>query len=230
MIGKLRPHTSLSTSKKKITYITSDCSWRLLPRLRRLFIFWEKMWQSEWMKEVSCICVHQALLYLLLYLCESCMPQGSPSLSALMCDCWLLLCALRRPVLFPKLNGSAQRVPWLLGHSSLWLLSLYHPILLLMICFCLSLHSPSFFSLLIWNRAVNQKTIVCIKQNEMQDFLFFFFSVFFVFFLFASCIPQKSDTNDWKALGRWSTSSYVGIRGWGDFCCWQIGASYCLQQ
>lgn len=144
------------------------------------------------MKEVSCICVnacvHQALLYLLLYLCESCVPQGSPSLSALMCDCWLLLCALHRPALLPKLNGSAQRVPWLLGHSSLWLLSLHHPMLLLMICFCLSLHSPSFFSLLIWNRAVNQKMNVCIKQNEMQDFLFFF-----VFF----CLPvvfRKSQT------------------------------------
>ena len=90
------------------------------------------------------MCVHQALSYILLYLCELYGPQGSTSLSAFMCDCWFLLYALHRPALFPRLTGSAQRVSWVLGPSFLSLLTLYRHILLLKMRFplCSLLHSP----------------------------------------------------------------------------------------
>lgn len=108
------------------------------------------------------VCVHQGFLYLLLYLSQLCGPRGTPSLSALMCDC----CALHRPVLFSSLSGSAQRVPWVLGPSTLSLLSPYYLILLHMMCSHLSLSLSLVFSTHPFSLLPVELEQSCLSKNE----------------------------------------------------------------
>lgn len=123
-------------------------------------------------------------------------------------------CALHRRGLFPSLSNSAQAVPWVLGSSSLSLLSLNHPLLLLMMCFHLSVSSPLTLppSSPCWFITANYQRWICLwNSNNSKDIFisFFFFGFVFViliylFFTFVSCIQLELNCEQ-KALGRWSS-------------------------
>lgn len=105
-------------------------------------------------------------------------------------------CALHKRGLFPSLSNSAQAVPWVLGSSSLSLLSLNHPLLLLMMCFHLSVSSPLTLppSSPCWFITANYQRWICLwNRNKSKDiFIYFFFFgfVFFFIYLFICYICQ----------------------------------------
>ncbi len=97
-----------------------------------------------------------------------------------------LLCTLYKPALFPSPSSSAKRVPCVLGPSSLSLLSLYHPILLRMMCFHLFLSSPltfSFFPAYFEQSCLSK--VKCGYRTAITCRAFFLFLIlFFCRFLF----------------------------------------------
>lgn len=151
-------------------------------------------------------------VYLLLYLCELCEPQATPSLSALMCDCSSV-----------QYTGHRYSPSWVALHKeSHWCLALpfFHFCLFTIFSFCLwSLFAVS-LSLLIYNGAVYIKVNVGIKSQYNAGF-FFSLLVFFVCQLYS-------------VGGGLSGCGAMVVMG-GDsaifpLTCTQIGASYCLEQ